>query len=168
MDYESNHHGLSRHGGSHHGKSHYGGGSHYHGQGGGGNYDVDSRPGGLISVHSYATDHHHRQTRRKGCDPLRSEVRAQLQVKRMEINDQLNKQLMLKQGCENLARAAAIQNVHKTRDIAIIELSFVNSSLQLLRDELQETNGTIIPFQSNMGAKSIPMIPIGLRVNLNI
>ena len=80
----------------------------------------------------------------------------------MDINEQLNKQLMIKQGAENLARAAL--NSAKIRDIAQIELQFVNSALQLLKDELQEINGAIHQFQNTTSSsKAIPMIPLGLK-----
>nr|CAB3265576.1 rhophilin-2-like [Phallusia mammillata] len=98
---------------------------------------------------------------RKGCNPVLSTQRSKMQSQRTVINQQLCKQMRLRNGAENLYNASSNQ---KVKDTVALELSFVNSNLQLLKEELSELNSSVEPYQNRSGkAVSIPMIPLGLK-----
>ena len=44
-----------------------------------------------------------------------------------------------------------------------MELSFVNSNLQLLKEELAEINSEVTAYQNDSIYRSIPLIPLGLK-----
>ena len=74
---------------------------------------------------------------------------------------EINKELRLRHGAENLYRATADP---KTKETVSLELRFVNSNLQLLKEQLAELNSSMEVYQ--MKAKEdvlMPMIPLGLK-----
>ncbi|XP_030628418.1 rhophilin-1 [Chanos chanos] len=97
---------------------------------------------------------------RKGCDPLVSTQRSKLQQRRAKINQQINRELRLRTGAENLYRASSNQKVKET---VALELSFVNSNLQLLKEELEELNSNMEIYQTESEKVNVPMIPLGLK-----
>ena len=44
-----------------------------------------------------------------------------------------------------------------------MELSFVNSNLQLLKEELADINSDVTSYQNDSIYRSIPLIPLGLK-----
>ncbi|XP_067240590.1 rhophilin-1 isoform X1 [Chanodichthys erythropterus] len=97
---------------------------------------------------------------RKGCDPLVSTQRSKLQQRRAKLNQQINRELRLRNGAENLYRASSNQKVKET---VALELSFVNSNLQLLKEELEELNSSMNVYQTESETVNVPMIPLGLK-----
>nr|XP_002122928.2 rhophilin-2-like [Ciona intestinalis]XP_018666799.1 rhophilin-2-like [Ciona intestinalis] len=98
---------------------------------------------------------------RKGCNPVMATQRSKMQSQRTGINQRLNKQMRLRAGAENLFNAT---NNPKVKETVALELSFVNSNLQLIKEELSELNSTVDPYQSTSGKTvSIPLIPLGLK-----
>uniref|UniRef100_A0A674BQ65 Rhophilin Rho GTPase binding protein 1 n=1 Tax=Salmo trutta TaxID=8032 RepID=A0A674BQ65_SALTR len=73
----------------------------------------------------------------QGCDPCSQTQRSKLQHRRARINQQINKEMRMRAGAENLFRATTNTKVKET---VALELSFVNSNLQLLKEELEELN----------------------------
>ncbi|XP_058495332.1 rhophilin-1 isoform X2 [Solea solea] len=97
---------------------------------------------------------------RKGCDPLAQTQRSKLQHRRARINQQINKEMRMRAGAENLFRATTNNKVKET---VALELSFVNSNLQLLKEELEELNSNMEAYQTDSEAVNVPMIPLGLK-----
>ncbi|KAL1022725.1 hypothetical protein UPYG_G00031520 [Umbra pygmaea] len=97
---------------------------------------------------------------RKGCNPCCQTQRSKLQHRRARINQQINKEMRMRAGAENLFRATTNQKVKET---VALELSFVNSNLQLLKEELEELNSNMEVYQTESEAISVPMIPLGLK-----
>ncbi|KAG1941859.1 rhophilin-1 [Pimephales promelas] len=97
---------------------------------------------------------------RKGCDPLVSTQRSKLQQRRAKLNQKINRELRLRSGAENLYRASSNQKVKET---VALELSFVNSNLQLLKEELEELNSSMNIYQTESETVNVPMIPLGLK-----
>uniref|UniRef100_A0A8C1B6Q1 Rhophilin, Rho GTPase binding protein 1 n=1 Tax=Cyprinus carpio carpio TaxID=630221 RepID=A0A8C1B6Q1_CYPCA len=97
---------------------------------------------------------------RKGCDALVSTQRSKLQQRRAKLNQQINRELRLRSGAENLYRASSNPKVKET---VALELSFVNSNLQLLKEELEELNSSMNVYQTESETVSVPMIPLGLK-----
>uniref|UniRef100_A0A672IT54 Rhophilin, Rho GTPase binding protein 1 n=1 Tax=Salarias fasciatus TaxID=181472 RepID=A0A672IT54_SALFA len=79
--------------------------------------------------------------------------------RRARINQQINKEMRMRAGAENLFRATTNNKVKET---VALELSFVNSNLQLLKEELEELNRGINP-PIRVEAINVPMIPLGLK-----
>ncbi|XP_068599741.1 rhophilin-1 [Brachionichthys hirsutus] len=102
----------------------------------------------------------HGGSARKGCDPLAQTQRSKLQNRRARINQQINKEMRMRAGAENLFRATTNNKVKET---VALELSFVNSNLQLLKEELQELNSNVEAYQTDSDAINVPMIPLGLK-----
>uniref|UniRef100_A0A3B5L7W9 Rhophilin Rho GTPase binding protein 1 n=1 Tax=Xiphophorus couchianus TaxID=32473 RepID=A0A3B5L7W9_9TELE len=75
-----------------------------------------------------------------GCDPFAQTQRSKLQHRRARINQQINKEMRMRAGAENLFRATTNNKVKET---VALELSFVNSNLQLLKEELEELNSNM-------------------------
>ncbi|TRY97594.1 hypothetical protein DNTS_033220 [Danionella cerebrum] len=103
---------------------------------------VDSHTGELMmsdsgSDEDFTQDTGSTESVRKGCDPLVSTQRSKLQQRRAKLNQKINRELLLRTGAENLYRASSNQKVKET---VALELSFVNSNLQLLKEELEELN----------------------------
>lgn len=87
--------------------------------------------------------------------------RSKMQSQRVTINQKLTKQLRLRAGAENLFNASTNSKVKET---VALELSFLNSNLQLLKEELSSINSSVEPYQSSSGKTvNIPMIPLGLK-----
>ncbi|KAL7397547.1 hypothetical protein ABVT39_023767 [Epinephelus coioides] len=97
---------------------------------------------------------------RKGCDPFAQTQRSKLQHRRARINQQINKEMRMRAGAENLFRATTNNKVKET---VALELSFVNSNLQLLKEELEELNSNMEVYQTDSDAINVPMIPLGLK-----
>lgn len=100
---------------------------------------------------------HNRATQR-GSDPRAATCRSKLQTKRAKLNQEINKELRLRAGAENLFRATSNK---KLRETVALELSFVNSNLQLLKEQLAVLNSSVEVYQSPND--HIPMIPLGLK-----
>lgn len=96
----------------------------------------------------------------QGSDPRAATCRGKLQSKRSKLNMEINKELRLRQGAENLYRAT---NDTKTRETVSLELRFVNSNLQLLKEQLAELNSSMELYQSSDQTTVMPMIPLGLK-----
>ncbi|GCB65810.1 hypothetical protein scyTo_0004862 [Scyliorhinus torazame] len=97
---------------------------------------------------------------RKGCDPFAQTQRSKLQHRRARINQQINKEMRMRAGAENLLRATTN---NKVKENVTLELSFVNSNLQLLKEELEELNSSVEVYQNENESINVPMIPLGLK-----
>ncbi|KAF0883086.1 RHPN1 protein, partial [Crocuta crocuta] len=96
-----------------------------------------------------------------GCDPLAQTPRGRLQSRRAQVHQQINKELRMRTGAENLYRATSNAWVRET---VALELSYVNSSLQLLKEELEELNGKSgLNGSGSSEGVTVPMIPLGLK-----
>ncbi|XP_076844287.1 rhophilin-1 [Brachyhypopomus gauderio] len=95
-----------------------------------------------------------------GSDPLVLTRRTTLQQRRAKLQQQINHELRLRAGAENLYRATANQRVRET---VSLELSFVNSNLQLLKEELEELNSSVDVYQTDGEKLNVPMILLGLK-----
>ncbi|EDS35348.1 rhophilin [Culex quinquefasciatus] len=71
--------------------------------------------------------------------------RGKLQNRRCKLNQEINKELRLRAGAENLYKATTNK---KLKDTVALELSFVNSNLQLLKDRLSELNSSMEIYQN--------------------
>ena len=60
----------------------------------------------------------------------------------------------------SLPRAATNR---KLKEQVALELSFVNSNLQLLKEELAELNSDVEAYQNESYMRSVPLIPLGLK-----
>lgn len=101
------------------------------------------------------------QSLRRGSDPLAATCRGKLQSKRSKLNMEINKELMLRSGAENLFKASTNK---KMKETVALELSFVNSNLQLLKEQLAELNSSVELYQmQNNKEVAVPMIPLGLK-----
>ncbi|XP_072168888.1 rhophilin-1-like isoform X1 [Diadema setosum] len=98
--------------------------------------------------------------RRKGCDPLAQTMRSKMQNRRQRLNQQINKEMRMRVGAENLFKAATNR---KLKEQVALELSFVNSNLQLLKEELAELNSDVEAYQNDSYMRSVPLIPLGLK-----
>ncbi|XP_027308587.2 rhophilin-1 isoform X1 [Anas platyrhynchos] len=98
--------------------------------------------------------------RKQGCDPFAQTQRSKLQHRRARINQQINKEMRMRAGAENLFRATSN---HKVKETVALELSYVNSNLQLLKEELEELNSCMDVYQNESESISVPMIPLGLK-----
>ncbi|XP_034155616.1 rhophilin-2 isoform X2 [Pangasianodon hypophthalmus] len=97
---------------------------------------------------------------RKGCNPLAQTGRSKLQNQRATLNQQIIKQMRMRAGAENLLKATAN---NKVRDMVLLELSYVNSNLQLLMEQLEGLNSSVEVYQNVHGSAIIPLIPLGLK-----
>lgn len=101
------------------------------------------------------------QSLRRGSDPRAATCRGKLQSKRSKLNMEINKELMLRSGAENLFKASTNK---KMKETVALELSFVNSNLQLLKEQLAELNSSVELYQmQNNSEVAVPMIPLGLK-----
>ncbi|XP_055204391.1 rhophilin-1 isoform X2 [Gorilla gorilla gorilla] len=98
--------------------------------------------------------------RLQGCDSLTQIQCGQLQSRRAQIHQQIDKELQMRTGAENLYRATSNNWVRET---VALELSYVNSNLQLLKEELEELSGGVDPGRHGSEAVTVPMIPLGLK-----
>jgi len=103
----------------------------------------------------------HHKAYRRGSDPRAATCRSKLQTKRAKLNQEINKELRLRAGAENLFRATSNK---KLRETVSLELSFVNSNLQLLKEQLAVLNSSVEVYQApQLSDAHIPMIPLGLK-----
>ncbi|XP_030651136.1 rhophilin-1 isoform X2 [Nomascus leucogenys] len=98
--------------------------------------------------------------RLQGYDSLTQIQCSQLQSRRAQIHQQIDKELQMRTGAENLYRATSNNQVRET---VALELSYVNSNLQLLKEELEELSGGVDPGRHGSEAVTVPMIPLGLK-----
>ncbi|XP_063217124.1 rhophilin-2 isoform X3 [Bacillus rossius redtenbacheri] len=96
----------------------------------------------------------------KGSDPRVATCRGKLQNKRSKLNQEINKELRLRAGAENLFKATTNR---KLKETVALELSFVNSNLQLLKEQLAELNSSVELYQNDSTQPVMPMIPLGLK-----
>uniref|UniRef100_A0A8C6ZSQ2 REM-1 domain-containing protein n=1 Tax=Nothoprocta perdicaria TaxID=30464 RepID=A0A8C6ZSQ2_NOTPE len=82
-----------------------------------------------------------------GCNPLAETGRSKLQNQRAVLNQQILKAVRLRAGAENLLRYVATTN-NKVREQVLLELSFVNSDLQILKEELEGLNISVEVYQN--------------------
>uniref|UniRef100_I3J4X5 Rhophilin, Rho GTPase binding protein 2 n=1 Tax=Oreochromis niloticus TaxID=8128 RepID=I3J4X5_ORENI len=72
-----------------------------------------------------------------GCNPFAQTGRSKLQNTRASLNQQIIKQMRMRAGAENLLKATSNS---KVKEMVLLELSYVNSNLQLLMSELEGLN----------------------------
>ncbi|KAM6171843.1 rhophilin-1 [Erethizon dorsatum] len=96
----------------------------------------------------------------KGCDPLAQTQHSWLQSQRTRIYQQISKELRMRTGAENLYRATS--NI-QVRETVALELSYVNSNLQLLKEELEGLSSIVDMEQPKGEGVTVPMIPLGLK-----
>ncbi|XP_063905456.1 rhophilin-2 isoform X3 [Zophobas morio] len=96
----------------------------------------------------------------RGSDPRVATCRGKLQNRRSKLNQEINKELRLRAGAENLFKATTNR---KLKETVALELSFVNSNLQLLKEQLAELNSSVELYQSDSTDAVMPMIPLGLK-----
>lgn len=96
----------------------------------------------------------------RGSDPRVATCRGRLQTRRCQLNQEINKELRLRAGAENLFKATTNR---KLRETVALELSFVNSNLQLLKEQLAELNSSVELYQNDNKECVMPMIPLGLK-----
>ncbi|OAD52287.1 Protein diaphanous [Eufriesea mexicana] len=102
----------------------------------------------------------------QGSDPRVATCRGKLQNKRSKLNQEINKELRLRAGAENLFKATTNR---KLRETVALELSFVNSNLQLLKEQLAELNSSVELYQNiDSEEPAMPMIPLGLKETKDI
>uniref|UniRef100_A0A8C2AHM5 Rhophilin, Rho GTPase binding protein 2 n=1 Tax=Cyprinus carpio TaxID=7962 RepID=A0A8C2AHM5_CYPCA len=80
--------------------------------------------------------------------------------KRALLNQKIIKQMRMRAGAENLLKATSN---NKVREQVVLELSYVNSDLQLLMEELEGLNSSVEVYQDVQETSSIPLIPLGLK-----
>ncbi|XP_066510688.1 rhophilin-2-like isoform X1 [Hoplias malabaricus] len=97
---------------------------------------------------------------KKGCNPLAQTGRSKLQNQRAGVNQQIIKQMRMRAGAENLLKATSN---NKVKDMVLLELSYVNSNLQLLMEQLEGLNSSVEVYQNVQGSATIPLIPLGLK-----
>ncbi|XP_059368771.1 rhophilin-2-like [Carassius carassius] len=97
---------------------------------------------------------------KKGCNPFAQTGRSKLQNKRALLNQQIIKQMRMRAGAENLLKATSN---NKVREQVVLELSYVNSDLQLLMEQLEGLNSSVDVYQNVQETSSIPLIPLGLK-----
>ncbi|KAG8437389.1 hypothetical protein GDO86_008184 [Hymenochirus boettgeri] len=91
--------------------------------------------------------------------------RSKLQNQRAGLNQQILKAMRMRAGAENLLRATTN---NKVREQVLLELCFVNSNLQLLKEELEHLNISVEVYQHTQQASNIPLIPLGLKETKDI
>ncbi|XP_050528546.1 rhophilin-2-B [Daktulosphaira vitifoliae] len=101
----------------------------------------------------------------KGTDPKVATCRGKLQNKRSVLNQEINKELKLRAGAENLLRATKNR---KLKETVALELSFMNSNLQLLKDEMAQLNSSVEIYQDDSAEHIMPMIPLSLKETKDI
>uniref|UniRef100_A0A673KTR6 Rhophilin-2-like n=1 Tax=Sinocyclocheilus rhinocerous TaxID=307959 RepID=A0A673KTR6_9TELE len=84
---------------------------------------------------------------KKGCNPFAQTGRSKLQNKRVLLNQQIIKQMRMRAGAENLLKATSN---NKVREQVVLELSYVNSDLQLLMEQLEGLNSSVEVYQNRV------------------
>ncbi|XP_045191422.1 rhophilin-2-B-like [Mercenaria mercenaria] len=118
------------------------------------NVEVNAKPSQELNVVSH----------RKGCDPLLSTARGKLQKKRSKLNDEINRELRMRNGAENLFRAT---DNKRLKELVSVELLFFNSNIQLLKEEVSDLNSSVNVYQHD-NSTVVPMIPLGLKETKDI
>ncbi|KAH1006966.1 hypothetical protein HUJ04_004252 [Dendroctonus ponderosae] len=90
------------------------------------------------------------KTERLGSDPRIATCRGKLQNRRSKLNQEINKELRLRAGAENLFKATTNK---KLKETVAVELSFVNSNLQLLKEQLAELNSSVELYQGERNSQ---------------
>ncbi|CAG03078.1 unnamed protein product, partial [Tetraodon nigroviridis] len=96
----------------------------------------------------------------QGCNPFAQTGRSKLQNKRASLNQQIIKQMRIRAGAENLLRATSN---NKVKEMVLLELSYVNSNLQLLMGQLEGLNSSVDVYQNTQETANIPLIALGLK-----
>ncbi|XP_070761012.1 rhophilin-2 isoform X2 [Enoplosus armatus] len=96
----------------------------------------------------------------KGCNPFSQTGRSKLQNKRASLNQQIIKQMRMRAGAENLLKATSN---NKVKEMVLLELSYVNSNLQLLMGQLEGLNSSVEVYQNTQETANIPLIALGLK-----
>ncbi|XP_055949724.1 rhophilin-2-like isoform X2 [Argiope bruennichi] len=96
----------------------------------------------------------------RGSDPRLATCRGKLQNQRAKLNQEINKQIMIRNGAERLYKVTTNK---KLRETVALELSFVNSNLQLLKEQLADLNSSVNIYQNKSTPQVVPMIPLGLK-----
>ncbi|TNN68339.1 Rhophilin-2 [Liparis tanakae] len=102
---------------------------------------------------------------RKGCNPFAQTGRSKLQKERATLNQQIIKQMRMRAGAENLLKATSN---NKVKEMVLLELSYVNSNLQLLMGELEGLNSSVEVYQNTQETANIPLIALGLKETKDI
>ncbi|XP_030582323.1 rhophilin-2 isoform X1 [Archocentrus centrarchus] len=97
---------------------------------------------------------------KKGCNPFAQTGRSKLQNTRASLNQQIIKQMRMRAGAENLLKATSN---NKVKEMVFLELSYVNSNLQLLMSQLEGLNSSVEVYQSSQELANIPLIALGLK-----
>ncbi|XP_041124265.1 rhophilin-2-like isoform X2 [Polyodon spathula] len=97
---------------------------------------------------------------KKGCNPFAQTGRSKQQNERVSLNQQIIKEMRMRAGAENLLRATTNS---KVREMVVLELSYVNSNLQLLMEHLEGLNSSVEIYQNVEETSSLPLIPLGLK-----
>lgn len=97
---------------------------------------------------------------RKGCNPFAQTGRSKLQNMRASLNQQIIKQMRMRAGAENLLKATSN---NKVKEMVVLELSYVNSNLQLLMGQLEALNSSVEVYQNTQETANIPLIALGLK-----
>ncbi|XP_037649921.1 rhophilin-2 isoform X1 [Sebastes umbrosus] len=97
---------------------------------------------------------------RKGCNPCAQTGRSKVQNKRASLNQQIIKQMRMRAGAENLLKATSN---NKVKEMVLLELSYVNSNLQLLMGDLEGLNSSMEVYQNTQETANIPLIALGLK-----
>lgn len=97
---------------------------------------------------------------KKGCNPFAQTGRSKLQNKRATLNQQIIKQMRMRAGAENLLKATSN---NKVKEMVLLELSYVNSNLQLLMGQLEGLNSSVEVYQNTQETANIPLIALGLK-----
>ncbi|XP_065809241.1 rhophilin-2 isoform X2 [Labrus bergylta] len=97
---------------------------------------------------------------KKGCSPFAQTGRSKLQNKRAGLNQEIIKQMRMRAGAENLLKASSN---NKVKEMVLLELSYVNSNLQLLMGELEGLNSSVDVYQNTQETSNIPLIALGLK-----
>uniref|UniRef100_A0A8C7HS08 Rhophilin-2-like n=1 Tax=Oncorhynchus kisutch TaxID=8019 RepID=A0A8C7HS08_ONCKI len=97
-----------------------------------------------------------------GCNPLALTGRSKLQNERASLNQQIIRQMRMRAGAENLLRATSN---NKVCDMVVLELSYINSNLQLLMEQLEGLNINSTPLNSTP-LNSSPLFIIYLFIYL--
>uniref|UniRef100_A0A3Q2Z228 Rhophilin, Rho GTPase binding protein 2 n=1 Tax=Hippocampus comes TaxID=109280 RepID=A0A3Q2Z228_HIPCM len=79
---------------------------------------------------------------------------------RANLNQQIIKEMRMRAGAENLLKATSNS---KVKDMVLLELSYVNSNLQLLMGQLEGLNSSVEVYQSSQETANIPLIALGLK-----
>uniref|UniRef100_A0A673A102 Rhophilin, Rho GTPase binding protein 2 n=1 Tax=Sphaeramia orbicularis TaxID=375764 RepID=A0A673A102_9TELE len=96
----------------------------------------------------------------QGCNPFAQTGRSKLQNKRASLNQQIIKQMRMRAGAENLLKATSN---NKVKEMVLLELSYVNSNLQLLMGQLEGLNSSVEVYQNAHETANIPLIALGLK-----